>query len=469
MPSTAVGGSELGQVAATLDVWRAKWASRAAIDARRRRRLDRHLAFVRRQSRFYARHWADVPEGTTDLRAYPPVTKPTLMANFDDVVTDTAVTKAGVDAFVADESTIGERFLGRYPVWLTSGTTGEPGVFLHDDLSLRLINVLPDRWIVGSIAASPTALTRFLRNGARAAEIAVTGGHFAGASGVALMERESTLLHNRGRLLSPTRPIDELIQELEAFQPAILVGYATVLVELARAQRAGRLHIDPAFVGPTAEPITNDQKRDLREAFGCVVRELYGSTECFPLAVECERGNLHANTDWFVVEPVDDDYEPVPAGEPSDTVLVTNLGNRIMPLVRYDLGDSVTMHDWECPCGSGFPVLEVEGRQGSVLQFETDAGASVPVFPLALSTVVEEVPGVRRAQVVRTGERTLRVHLDVTGDADPGAVRERVDTDLTAFFADQGVADLTVEHAEDPPARVPTSGKFRHVWSEYDD
>ena len=80
------------------------------------------------------------------LSAMPPVTKPMLMEHFDEVVTDPEVTRAGVEAFIADQANIGRRLLGRYPVWTTSGTTGEPGIFLQDDLSLQLVHTVPDRW-----------------------------------------------------------------------------------------------------------------------------------------------------------------------------------------------------------------------------------------------------------------------------------------------------------------------------------
>ncbi len=379
----------------TLDVWRAKWATRSEIETRQRRRLAEMLSFVRRQSRFYKRHFADVPEGCTDLTQFPPVTKPTLMDHFDDVVTDTAITKAEIDAFIADESKTGHRFLGRYPVWTTSGTTGEPGIFVQDDTSLALLGALPDRWVLNVLLDIDT-IRRLVKHNLRQAVIAITGVHFLGASGFALLQRESKFLENRIRLFSPTQPLDDLIEVLNRYQPALLMGYATVIVELARAQRDDRLDINPAFVSPASEPVSAAQKRDIERAFDCEVREAYAATEFNPIAIECSHGNLHVNADWVVLEPVDEYYQPVEPGEPSETVLITNLGNRIQPIIRYDLGDSITMYDEHCPCGSAFPFIDVEGRQGDVLHFETEDRRDRPIFPLALSGVVEEVPGVRR-------------------------------------------------------------------------
>jgi len=451
----------------TLDAWRARGASRAEIEARQRRRLAEMLSFVRRQSRFYKRHYADVPEDSTDLTQYPPVTKSMLIEHFEDVVTDTAITKAEIDAFVADETKIGERFLGKYPVWTTSGTTGEPGVFVQDETAWTVSDVVGDRWILPALARlSP--LSRLVTQNLHIALVAVSGGHFAGAAGLEMMRRESVYGERRLRLFSPKSPINDLISDLNQYQPAILEGYSTVLVELARAQQNGRLNISPALLLPTAEPISATQKRMLRDTFDCVVRELYGATEFVPIAAECDHGNLHANTDWVVLEPVDEDYQSVDPGTPSDTVLITNLSNRVQPIIRYDLGDSITLYEERCPCGSAFPIIEVGGRQGDVLQFETDEGEEVPIFPLSLSSVVEEIPGVHRTQIIRTAPTTLQVRFDVTPDATEEEIWKHIERELQSFLRTHGISCITVEAASEPPQREERSGKFRHVWSEFE-
>ncbi|WP_435073759.1 hypothetical protein [Halorubrum sp. HHNYT27] len=194
--------------------------------------------------------------------------------------------------------------------------------------------------------------------------------------------------------------------------------------------------------------------------------EAYAATEFDPIAIECGHGNLHVNADWVVLEPVDEEYRPVDPGEPLETVLLTNLGNRIQPVIRYDLGDSITMYDEHCSCGSAFPVIDVEGRQGDILHFETADGRERPIFPLALSGVVEEVPEVHRTQLIRTAPATIRVRLDVTPDRDEADVWEEVNTALQSFLEDQGITGVAFEQATESPQRDPASGKFRHVWAE---
>ncbi len=57
--------------------------------------------------------------------------------------------------------------------------------------------------------------------------------------------------------------------------------------------------------------------------------------------MECAHGLFHVNSDWYILEPVDEDYRPVAPDVGSHTVLITNLANRVQPLIRYDLGDRV--------------------------------------------------------------------------------------------------------------------------------
>ena len=85
------------------------------------------------------------------------------------------------------------------------------------------------------------------------------------------------------------------------------------------------------------------------------------------IAYACTEGWLHVNADWVLLEPVDAEHRPMPPGEPSHTVLLTNLANRVQPIIRYDLGDSVIAKPEPCACGSPLPAIRVEGRHDDVV------------------------------------------------------------------------------------------------------
>src|SRR5689334_9407104 len=124
------------------DAWRATRGGPSAVAGRQQQRLDTLVAHARQASPFYAELYADLPPGTTELRRLPPVTKPQLMARFDDWVADPAVTRAVVEAFVADTGTIGVDLLGRYVVFTTSGSTGVPTLLVQDHRAVAVMTGL---------------------------------------------------------------------------------------------------------------------------------------------------------------------------------------------------------------------------------------------------------------------------------------------------------------------------------------
>ena len=454
------------------DIWRAGRAQPSALAVLQRKRLDALVAFARTHSAYYHALYRDLPEGPIDLAALPAVTKPDLMAHFDEWVTDPQVIRAGVEAFVADPATIGEQFLGRYTIWTTSGTTGRPGIFVHDREGIRLyytLGILRSAAIMGLV--SWRQVKRVLRRGSRNALLAATGGHFASTGETERLRRLSRWLANSGRIFSVLQPLPALVRELNAFQPSRIGGYPTALLLLADEQLAGRLHVQPTMLTPSGESLSVVSRKKLERIFACPVRMVYSASEFMGIGYECEYGWLHISADWVILEPVDANCRAVPPGRPSHTVLLTNLANRVQPLIRYDLGDSITLRAGSepCPCGCPLPAIRVEGRKGDILQLQVPTGACVAVLPLALGTVLEETPGVRRAQVIQTGPSTLTVRLETAegaGLAVPVEVWEDMERRLRDYLAAQGAAVVTIVRSPEPPRQDPVSGKFRQVWSE---
>jgi phenylacetate-coenzyme A ligase PaaK-like adenylate-forming protein len=453
-------------IALAWDMWQAGTGSPAKIAARQRRRLADLVAFARLHSPYYRDLYKQLPAHISDPRVLPVVMKPQLMAHFDRWVTDPSVTRAGVESFVMDPLTIGQRYLGRYTVWTTSGTTGRQGIFVVDPEALQLGYILG---VVRSIPLmrliTPKQLRSFLRRGSRNALLVVTGGHFVGASETERLKRRSSRLANAGRTFSVLQPLPELVAQLNAFQPNRLGGYPTAMALLADEQAAGRLHIHPNLLTPSGESLTLALRHRLQQAFDCPVRTVYSASEFMGIAFECAHGWLHVNADWVMLEPVDAMYQPIPAGQPSHTVLLTHLANHVQPLIRYDLGDSVTVKPDPCPCGSPLPAIQVQGRTADILRLPSLSGGIVAILPLAIGTVVEETPGVYRAQVMQTGPQTLLVRLEVHSGADRAQVWEDLSRRLQAFLTSQGVTVVTITLDDELPQQEPIGGKFRQVMS----
>jgi phenylacetate-coenzyme A ligase PaaK-like adenylate-forming protein len=453
---------EPGLIAVALDVLRARREGPAAIDRRRRERLHMLLMHARANSPFYQRHYAHLPAGIPALTDLPPVTKHQLMGSFDDWVCDPAVTLTGVREFVADTTRIGMPYLGRYFVCTSSGTTGQPGIFVHDGHACRVYHAMSYpmdlAWLSGR------QWLHLLTRHARWAVVVGTGGHFAGEGWIRYLNRRHWWRRRNWKAFSLQLPLDQLVSELNAFQPAIVTSYPSALEVLATEQLSGRLRLRPVTVELGGESAGKDRRDRIAAAFGKdTVHDSYSASECLVMAFDCAQGWLHLNADWVILEPVEADYSPTPPGKPSHTVLLTNLANRVQPIVRYDLGDSVTARAEPCPCGNPLPAIRVEGRSDDVLRLEAPDGHGVSVLPLAVGSVLDETPGVLRSQLIQTGPASLTLRLDVVPGAAPHTVWDQALDRLADYLAAQGLPDVGILRAAAGPERSSSSGKFRQV------
>ena len=90
----------------------------------------------------------------------------------------------------------------------------------------------------------------------------------------------------------------------------------------------------------------------------------------------------------------------------------------------------------------------------------------VQILPLALATVAEETPGLYSCQIIQTEPLKLRVRLAVEEMAEEQAVWEALQARLLNYLAGQGVTNVAIEKAPEPPQLHPKSGKFQQVWLE---
>ncbi len=313
---------------------------------------------------------------------------------------------------------------------------------------------------------TPLHLWQLLRRRIRIATVVATGGHYASTAVRAIARGIQPRSPGHSPVFSVLTPLPELMQALDEFQPAIVASYPTVMKVLADKQVKGRLKIHPAFIATGGEWLSPSARESIATAFNCPVRDAYAASEFMGIAFDCSYGRLHVNADWVILEPVDAAYRPVPPGQASNTVLLTNLANRVQPLIRYDLGDSATMSSERCPCGNPLPSILVEGRRDEILPFPTPDGSVIQLVPMAIAAVVEETPDVQRYQVIQTAPSTLHVRLSVATGVDVHRVWEAVANRLRNFLVSQGLPSIEVKLDPESPKSEPLSGKFRQVWSD---
>jgi len=447
-------------VARMSETWWTRSGGAAAVAAARAEHLAALLKFARAHSAHYRDRWCDVP-ADAPLEAFPVVTKSELMADFDRWMTEASLTRAGVEAFLADRAHIGERFLGRYAVWKSSGTSGEPGIFVQDAAALSTYDAMIAVQLGAARLGARYASGVFGRGG-KAALVAARDDHYASIVSWERQTRASPWLSNKS--FSVLDPLPQLVKGLNAYQPAFVASYPTMLMLLAEERAMGRLDIEPALLWSGGECMTSGTRADVENAFECPVVNEYGASEALSIAYGCSEGWLHVNADWIVLEPVDRDHRPTPPGKTSHTVLLTNLANRVQPLVRYDLGDSVTAKPKPCACGSPLPAIQVEGRRDDIVSMRATDGGTVRLLPLALTTVVEEAAGLHRFQILQTAADRLSLRLDPEEARDRDAAWSVASKALRTYLARQSLGNVAVTLERDLPACAdPRSGKLRQV------
>jgi phenylacetate-CoA ligase len=253
------------------------------------------------------------------------------------------------------------------------------------------------------------------------------------------------------RFLSHILDLEQLADALRATDPAYLYSYPVNLDGLARIfeQRGERLpSLRRIFSG--SEVLENSQRERIRRVFGVGVSDNYGSTEAF-LAWECPHGSYHVNAEHVIVEIVDEEGRAVAPGK-LGRVIVTTLHNRVMPLIRYEIGDYAFAAENGCRCGRTLPCIGNVGGRDINLFIDSDGKRFTP-WPLFRPLLERE--WIRQDQIVQRG--TDRFVVRYVGDR---TLTPEDEADFHRHFATILKSPASIEfERHDKIARAP-SGKF---------
>ena len=414
-----------------------QWMSPKELRELQWRKLIRLLAYAQEHVPFYRNRMrsAGLSAGRLgspeDLLRLPPLTKDDVRRHQQDLIADNVSPK------------------DLYPS-ATGGSTGEPLHFMydHDSYEWRVAGAArADRW-----AGWDWGRRQFYIWGR-----AVHHEPFA--------RRWKKRLHNR--LLNmhivssfdfTDDVLDRYVRELNAFRPAVVVGYTNALFEFARHCVDGKHEVHaPVGVIASAERLYDSQRDLIGRAFGAPVFDRYGCREMMNISAECDRHQgTHVNADNIFLE-LERDGAHVPAGELGE-VVVTDLNNYSMPFIRYKNGDLAVAREGDCTCGRGLPLLErVEGRVLDVLV--TPDGRYVPgeFFPHML----KDYAGISRFQVYQGKDYAIELRI-MTGEG--FHARETADIEQAA----REVLGASVPFAVKLVGEIPRTadGKLRVTVSE---
>jgi len=154
-------------------------------------------------------------------------------------------------------------------------------------------------------------------------------------------------------------------QVIKEYKVKAIVGYPSAVYLLAHTCLDLGINIKLKSALMSSETMTEPMRNTIAEAFKCKVFDFYGNAERVCYIHTCEHGRYHVIPEYGLTELV-------PIDESDDIkckVVSTGFWNMAMPLIRYDMGDIVTISDESCPCGRHFQVVEsIEGREGVVIK-----------------------------------------------------------------------------------------------------
>jgi len=288
----------------------------------------------------------------------------------------------------------------------TSGSTGRPVQVTRTELSRLIGHALILRehaWHHRDLSAG-IAVIRFVED--RDAARPPDGLHQQG------WDSYSHRVYPTGpcALLSIGSPVGDQLAWLRRENPTYLMTYPTNLRALVERMHAESVHLDALKGVQTISETLDSETRNLaREVLGVPVVDSYGATEMGIIASQCPRfDHYHTHAEAVYAEVLRPDGSPCAPGE-AGRVVVTDLHNFAMPLIRYAIGDFAEVGE-PCACGRGLPVIRrILGRVRNMLTLPTGE----QVWPRLRNQMFAAAAGapIEQIQVVQTALSTIEVRL----------------------------------------------------------
>ena len=351
-----------------------------------KQKLKQLLKYVNKHSNYYKELYRDIDLNKItpfNISILPPVVKAQILENYDDFVCDPEIKKDDVIKFASDLNNLDSLYLGKYVIDSTSGTTGE---------KLKVISHIDDFYNMMSMGAIYTwpkfsYLKDIYTSNRPVVYIAPTDGYYAST----LLSKSYLSLskNTSSEIIDFRTPVEELVDKLNTINPILIGGYVSTFLVLADEAAAGRLNIDVKYMVAIGTAYPKKDRNRVEDVFNCKTFTHYSCTEAGEIGHECEYGHYHLTKD-VIVEPIDDNFNLVPDGQESTSILVTNLQNKIMPFIRYRLNDRCILHSEPCKCGCKDKWIEVMGREMMRVDFVNNDGNKVQLTDLMFELILND-------------------------------------------------------------------------------
>lgn len=362
-----------------------RFKTREKLEKYQEKMLLKQMKYIKENSEYFKDIKANSIE---DLKSLPLMDKKVMMENFNKL------NCVGIDRDKALEIAInGEKSrnfdekLNNISVGLSSGTSGARGLFIISDEERAL-------WAGGVLA-------KFLPKG-----------NILGHKIAFFLRADNNLYETidskaiKFRYFDIMKDMNENMENLNDYQPTIIVAPPSVLLLLAEAQEKKKINVNPVKIISVAEVLTNEDEKYFKKVFKLkTIHQAYQCTEGF-LGYVCECGSFHINEDVIYVEKEYIDKERfVP--------IITDFLRKSQPIIRYRLNDILVEDKKKCPCGSKAMVIKkIEGREDDIFIFKGIKEKEVTVFPDFISRCVIYAQGIKNYKVVQEDKDNITIYLD---------------------------------------------------------
>lgn len=376
--------------------YRQSFRTRAELKRWQEKQVRAFLAKIIPRSPFYRDYYANL--SYKDWRHFPTIDKQMMMEHFDTLNTAGIRKEQAMKlALKAEESRDFTPMIGDMTVGLSSGTSGNRGLFLVSKPErLRWAGVMLAKLLPGSLWQQHR-IALFLR---------ANSNLYASVQQGRIQFRYFDLI----------KPVEQHIKPLMEYQPTTLVAPPSMLRFLATEKQAGQLTIQPEKIISVAEVLEPIDRKYIESAFKQTIHQIYQATEGF-LGATCEYGTLHINEDILVVQK---EYLDKKAGK--FMPIITDFHRTTQPIIRYRLNDILVEKKEPCPCGSPLMAIEtIEGRADDLFVFPAQKqGDPIMVFPdFIRHAIIAAHPAIEEYLVVQQQPDRLEISLRSDNDITP--------------------------------------------------
>ena len=351
--------------------------------------------------------YSAMSDNALQMSEYPIMNKQSFMENFNSINTHNIdLDKAFELALEAEKQRDFTRMIGEVTVGLSSGTSGNRGVFLATEKErAQWVACVLDRVIGFSLKKRSVAF--FLR---------ANSNLYDSVKSKVLSFQFFDLIES----------LDAHIPRLNSVQPDFLVAQPSMLMELAKKVESGELNIQPQKIISVAEVLYPEDKRYLEKVFNQIIHQVYQCTEGF-LASTCEKGVLHFHEDFLIIEKnfLDESktrFHPI----------ITDTMRSSQPIVRFELNDIIEEKK-DCTCGRKTMAIEqIEGRSDDIIIFQDIDGKEIKIFPdFFRRAIVFSDPLIQNYRLIK---RNQGLHLFIEG------------TNASFLNAEKGISELLLKY-----------------------